>query len=82
MPEPADNGGRSAYRVDVTTRNISRLDVTLDDRPIETQDIVADHATVHLSPPTSLPASGKSVVELRCFEGDRLVAARREWLVW
>lgn len=59
--------------VDVTTANVGRLDVYLDERPQQSLD-VAD-GTTRLTLP--LPQGGADELELRGYEGSRLVAARR-----
>lgn len=56
-----------------TTKNISRLDVFLDGRPQQSLDVTDGKTELSVK----LPSRGASVLELRGFEDDRLVAARR-----
>ncbi len=63
----------SAARVTATTENISRLDAYLDGRPRLTLDVGNGDTEFELS----VPSSGSHVLELRRFDGDQLVAAKR-----
>ena len=63
----------SAARVSATTENISRLDAYLDGRPRLTLNVGNGNTEFELS----VPSSGSHVLELRGFDGDQLVAAKR-----
>jgi hypothetical protein len=56
-----------------TTKNIFRLDVFLDGRPQQSLDVT--DGTTELT--VKLPSQGASVLELRGFDNNRLVATRR-----
>jgi hypothetical protein len=69
--EPVPDGTGTALRV--TTRNLSRLDVHVNDRPLESIDVSdGDHRV-------RLPSDGASArrVDLRGYAGGELAAARR-----
>lgn len=68
-----DRATDSAVSVSTTTENISRLDVYIDGRPQRTFD-VEDGATTFDLP---LDSPGPHILELRGFDGNELVAARR-----
>ena len=59
--------------VSTTAENISRLDIYIDGRPQRTFD-VGDGATTFDLP---LDSPGPHILELRGFDGNELVAARR-----
>ena len=59
--------------VSTTTENLSRLDAYIDGRPQRTLD-VEDGATTFDLP---LDSPGPHILELRGFDGKKLVAARR-----
>ena len=63
----------SAVSVSTTAENISRLDIYIDGRPQRTFD-VGDGATTFDLP---LDSPGPHILELRGFDGNELVAARR-----
>lgn len=67
---PGSDGTRYVI---ATTENISRLDVYLDGRPLQSFD-VRDGTTQF---PVALPAPGESVLELQGFSGGQLVASCR-----
>ena len=69
--EVKDTGG--ALRLEVTTRNIDRLDVLLNTRPFRSLDVVTDSTSIDLP----ALAAGRTNVELRGFRGDRWVASTR-----
>lgn len=66
-------GAGETRNVIATTRNISRLDVFLNERPQQSLDVsgVATQFAV------ALASSGESVLELQGFNGSELVASRR-----
>ena len=68
-----DQATDSAVSVSTTTVNISRLDAYSDGRPQRTFD-VEDWPTTFELP---LDSPGPHILELRGFDGDELVAARR-----
>ena len=68
--------------IEVWTKNVTRLDVSVDERPARSDDISARAHVVHLEPPREVPAAGESIVDLRAYEGSVLVAARRELVRW
>jgi C-terminal processing protease CtpA/Prc len=59
--------------VDTSTENISRLDVYLDDRPQRSMDVTNNSVECVLE----LPEMGASLIELRGFKDNHLVAIRR-----
>lgn len=59
--------------VNISTENITRLDVYLDDRPQRSMDIVNNSAEFVLD----LPETGASIMELQGFKDNNLVAIRR-----
>jgi hypothetical protein len=60
-------------RVSAATENISRLDTYLDGRPVKTLDVEDEAAEFDVSVSGTL----SHVLELRGFDGDELVAAKR-----
>jgi hypothetical protein len=64
----------STARVSANTKNISRLDAYLDGRPRMSLDVDEDGVTEFELP---VPLSGSQLLELRGFDGDQLVAAKR-----
>lgn len=58
---------------EVKTQNISRLDVFLGDRPLQSLDLVSDSTQLVLD----LPSQNALQLEFRGYKDDRLVAVRR-----
>jgi hypothetical protein len=65
------SGGRRS--VEVTTKNVDRLDVLLNTRPFQSLDVLTDSTSISLPP----LAAGPATVELRGFRGDRWVVSTR-----
>jgi hypothetical protein len=63
--------------VAVTTRNLSRLDVYLDQRPLSSVDVDDGSRQVVLELPAPLAAGDAVVLDVKGYEGSRLAAARR-----
>ncbi|HEV7507983.1 MAG TPA: S41 family peptidase [Thermoanaerobaculia bacterium] len=59
--------------IEVTTKNIDRLDVLLNTRPFQSLDVLADATSIDLPPLVASPTT----VELRGFRGDCWVASTR-----
>lgn len=64
----AENG---SVAVKVSTKNVSRLDASVDTRPLLSVDVDADETTFEV------PAGEGRVLELRAYDGDRFAACRR-----
>lgn len=60
-------------KMDVTTKNVSRLDVFVNTRPYRSLDVIDGATTIDLPP---LPV-GMNMMELRGFRNDQLVASTR-----
>jgi hypothetical protein len=61
----------------VTTKNLSRLDMYLDKRPLESLDVVDEPRRVVLALPAPLAPGDVVVLDLKGYEDNRLAAARR-----
>jgi hypothetical protein len=68
-----DQATDGAVSVSTTTKNISRLDAYIDERPRLTLDVEDGQTTFDLP----LDSPGRHTIELRGFDGKKLVAARR-----
>lgn len=63
----------SPKKMEVTTRNVDRLDIYLRSRPQGSLDVTDGTRSIDLPP----SAGGAAILELRGFRGDRLVASTR-----
>lgn len=65
-------GAEGRANIDVKTRKITRLDLFIDDRPVQSIDVQGNSSVFSVP----LPKTG-SLVELRGYEGSKLAAARK-----
>ena len=66
---------RPVARLEVRSRNVNRVDVLVDARPVLTQDVAAEGGTQTLTLPSPAPAG--STVTVNGYRSGTLVVSRR-----